>query len=158
MPRRSFSPLLVRLMHDRTADSIALVVSRLPNAAAIITSLDVQNRIAALAERPPAGLNPGLPATESIDAAYEYLPGAGGYCRPASADAEPVGGLTAPGRAVVEGRVRVMAICPPRARRVLSAEISDCAGDLTALFQGRDRIPGLSGGQGPAARSGEGQR
>jgi hypothetical protein len=38
-----------------------------------------------------------LPATESIDAAYEDLPGAGGYCRPAlPADAEPIGGLTVP--------------------------------------------------------------
>jgi hypothetical protein len=83
LPRRSFSPLPGRLMHDRTADSIALVVSRLPNAAATITSLDVQNRIAALAVRPPAGLHPGLPAAESINAAHEDLPSAGGYCRPA---------------------------------------------------------------------------
>jgi hypothetical protein len=30
LPRRSFSPLLGRLMHDRTADFIALVVSRTP--------------------------------------------------------------------------------------------------------------------------------
>jgi hypothetical protein len=60
----------------------------------------VQNRIAALGERPPAGLKSGLPATESIDARYEDLPGAGGYCRSApSAGAEPVGGLAAPGRA-----------------------------------------------------------
>lgn len=62
LPRRSFWPLLGRLMHDRTADSIAMLVSRLPTAAATITPLDVQNRIAALAERPPAGLHPGSSA------------------------------------------------------------------------------------------------
>jgi hypothetical protein len=67
-----------------------LVVSRLPNAAATITSLDVQNRIAALAELPPAGLHPGCRPPKAL-MPQENLP-----C------AEPIGGLTAPGRAVVE--------------------------------------------------------
>jgi hypothetical protein len=85
-----------------------------------------------LGERPPAGLNPGLPATESIDAAYEDLPGAGGYCRPAlPADAEPIGGLAAPGRTGVEGRIRVMAIRPAEDETVLPVEISDSTGNLT---------------------------
>jgi hypothetical protein len=107
----------------------------------------VQNRIAALGERPPAGLNPGLPATGSIDVAYEDLPGAGGYCPPApSAGAEPIGGPAAPGRAVAEGRIRVMAIRPGEDETVLPAEISDSAGNLTALFHGRDRIAGLACG------------
>jgi hypothetical protein len=115
-----------------------------PNAAATIIPLDVQNRIAALGERPSAGLNPGLSAAESIDVAYEDLPGAGGYCRPAlSAGAEPIGGLTAPGRAVVEGRIRVMAIRPAEDEAVLPVEISDSTGNLTALFHGLDRIAGL---------------
>jgi hypothetical protein len=39
---------------------------------------------------------------------------------------------------------------------VLSAEISDSTDDLTALFHGRDRIPGLMWRRGPAARSGGG--
>ena len=45
LPRRSFSPLLGRLLHDRTADKIAGVVSRVPNAAATIIPFDVQNRL-----------------------------------------------------------------------------------------------------------------
>ena len=51
LPRRSFSPLLGRLLHDRTADKIAGVVSRLPNAAATIIPFDVQNRLRVLHER-----------------------------------------------------------------------------------------------------------
>jgi hypothetical protein len=57
--------------------------------------------------------------------------------------AEPIGGLAAPGRAGVEGRIRVMAIRPAQDETVLSVEISDSAGDLTALFHGRDRIAAL---------------
>src|ERR1700757_1694093 len=50
LPRRSFSPLLGRLLHDRTADKIAGVVSRVPNAAATIIPFDVQNRVRVLQE------------------------------------------------------------------------------------------------------------
>jgi len=50
LPRRSFS-LLGRLLHDRTADKIAGVVSRVPNAAATIIPFDVQNRVRILHER-----------------------------------------------------------------------------------------------------------
>jgi hypothetical protein len=44
---------------------------------------------------------------------------------------------------VVEGRIRVTAIRPAEDEMVLPVEISDSAGDLTALFHGRDRIGGL---------------
>ena len=64
LPRRSFS-LLGRLLHDRTADKIAGVVSRVPNAAATIIPFDVQNRLHVLQERQavrdgkaPASLTP----------------------------------------------------------------------------------------------------
>ena len=55
LPRRSFSPLLGRLLHDRTADKIAGVVSRVPNAAATIIPFDVQNRRGSLQQRQAAG-------------------------------------------------------------------------------------------------------
>jgi hypothetical protein len=60
----------------------------------------------------------------------------------------PIGGLAAPGRAVAEGRIRVMAIRPAEDETVLPVEISDSTGNLTALFQSWDRIAGLvCGGQ-----------
>ena len=74
LPRRSFSPLLGRLLHDRTADKIAGVVSRVPNAAATIIPFDVQNRLHVLQQRQangegakPASLTPvpGPPRTAS---------------------------------------------------------------------------------------------
>ena len=45
LPRRTYSPLLGRLLHDRTADEIAEVVSRLPHAAATIVPFDVAHPI-----------------------------------------------------------------------------------------------------------------
>jgi amino acid transporter len=173
LPRRSFSPLLGRLLHDRTADKIAGVVSRVPNAAATIIPFDVQNRLHVLQERQavrdgkaPAPLTPvpgppqdselrhlqaavaaATPADEA-GAKPEPLPGAGGYDRPIPPpDATPIGALTIPGRqpgkAVVEGRVRVVEIRSVERNSVLACEISDSTGDLTALFYGRSRIAGL---------------
>jgi len=46
LPRRTYSPLLGRLLHDRTADKIARVVSRIPDASAQIVAYDIATRIA----------------------------------------------------------------------------------------------------------------
>jgi len=46
LPRREYSQLLGRLLHDRTADRIARVVSRIPGASAQIVAYDIATRIA----------------------------------------------------------------------------------------------------------------
>ncbi len=51
LPRRSYAPLLGRLLHDRTADRIAGVVSRIPSVTATIVPFDVRSRIEVLHER-----------------------------------------------------------------------------------------------------------
>ena len=74
----------------------------------------------------------------------EPLPGAGGYDRPIPPPGvRPIGSLHQPGKATVEGRVRVVEIRSVERNSVLACEISDSTGDLTALFYGRSRIPGL---------------
>jgi len=56
LPRRTYSALLGRLLHDRTADKIAGVVSRIPGASAQIVAYDIESRItqATRAAAPPA--------------------------------------------------------------------------------------------------------
>ena len=54
LPRRSYSPLLGRLLHDRTADKIAAAVSRIPRSAATIVPYDVPGRVRVLQERQAA--------------------------------------------------------------------------------------------------------
>ncbi len=46
LPRREYSQLLGRLLHDRTADLIAKVVSRIEGASAQIVAYDIRTRIA----------------------------------------------------------------------------------------------------------------
>ena len=166
LPRRSFSPLLGRLLHDRTADKIAGVVSRVPNAAATIIPFDVGDRLRVLHERQavregtaPASLVPvpgppadgeqqhakaAVAAAAPVEDRPEPLPGAGGYDRPVPPPGvTPIGAIRQPGRVTVEGRVRVVEIRSVERNSVLACEISDSTGDLTALFYGRSRIPGL---------------
>ena len=171
LPRRSFSPLLGRLLHDRTADKIAGVVSRVPNAAATIIPFDVQNRLHVLQQRQAARDGTGArvadprpraapgrraaPSSGTCKAAGwpppprprtkpEPLPGAGGYDRPVPPpDVTPIGSIHQPGKATVEGRVRVVEIRSVERNSVLACEICDSTGDLTALFYGRSRIAGL---------------
>jgi amino acid transporter len=56
LPRRSYSSFLGRLLHDRTADKIAAVVSRIPHCAATIVPFDVRNRLEVLRTRQNAML------------------------------------------------------------------------------------------------------
>jgi amino acid transporter len=183
LPRRSYSALAGRLLHDRTADKIAAVISRVPNAAATIIPYDVQNRVRVLQDRqqaakaakerpattaattaePPAkesdatvpitDAGAGNPLTVG-DVTAELAaatpaddgapPGGGGYLRPApSAGVTPIGSIKKPGRAIVEGRIRILEIRPVERNSVLVCEISDSTGDLTAMFYGREHIPGL---------------
>ncbi len=46
LPRRGYSQLMGRLLHDRTADKIARVISRIPDASAQIVAYDIATRIA----------------------------------------------------------------------------------------------------------------
>ncbi|MBV9208871.1 MAG: amino acid permease [Actinobacteria bacterium] len=162
LPRRSYSALLGRLLHDRTADKIAAVVSRIPRSAATIVPYDVDSRVRFLQERQAAKADAGHQATSSpakvVRPAHgqvkEQPPAEAGGPR-ARRDGQrdgqpspapgitPIGMLTKPGRITIEGRIRVVEIRPVERNSVLACEISDGTGELTALFYGRSHIPGI---------------
>src|SRR5271165_2118082 len=173
LPRRSYSALLGRLLHDRTADKIAAVVSRIPRSAATIVPYDVESRVRVLQERQVVkiaaeGRSDQHLRSGEADVAVQHRPAAGsqsvwppknGQRSPeknsqgapraepdeslAAPGITPIGALTKPGRAIVEGRIRVVEIRPVERNSVLAAEISDGTGQLTALFYGRSHIPGI---------------
>jgi amino acid transporter len=195
LPRRSYSALLGRLLHDRTADKIAAVVSRIPRSAATIVPYDVTSRVRVLQERQAiakaaaangeasagqkvtagevdVAARHAAPAPETPDGSAAPVRGQVKGREPGAPDGQrarkpgapdrqgvskwrhddgesapaavtPIGSLGAPGRAVVEGRIRVVEIKPVERNSVLACEISDNTGALTALFYGRSHIPGL---------------
>ena len=167
LPRRSYAPIVGRLLHDRTADKMAAVISRIPHAVATIVPFDVRSRVESLAARgqaaPPAAreatAEAGPPAaaaslSASQRAADQPLPEAvttpadsGAYDRPPPRrGVTPIGSLTKPGRATAEGRVHTVEIRPVEHNTVLACDIEDSTGQLTALFYGRSNIAGLRPG------------
>jgi amino acid transporter len=151
LPRRSYSALLGRLLHDRTADKIAAVVSRIPRSAATIVPYDVESRVQvlqarqAMAKAAPEVANDQRIATEevAVAAASDPVAEASAGQQPTAAGVSPISTVNRPGRAMVEGRIRVVEIRQVERNSVLACEISDGTGELTALFYGRSHIPGL---------------
>jgi amino acid transporter len=136
LPRRSYSPLLGRLLHDRTADKIARVVSRIPHSAATIIPFDVQARVEVLAER-QAGREAKMPLPTADPNVKEHQ-------QPTvPSGVTPIASIATPGRATVEGRVRSVEIRPVERSCVLACVVADATGELSALFYGRTHIAGL---------------
>jgi amino acid transporter len=158
LPRRSFSPLFGRLLHDRTADKIAAVVSQVPNSAATIIPFDVERRVQVLHARQAARVKGNGAREESERSVRTKVksPATGaaaapqdgsGALPPAPRDGvTPIGALGAPGKATVEGRVRAVEIRPVEQNCVFEATIADATGALTAMFYGRTHIPGVEPG------------
>ena len=108
LPRRSYSPLLGRFLHDRTADKIAGAVSQIPHSVATIVPFDVQSRVEELharqveaAKEAAVKERPARPTLVELAAAKakEQAAAAG-----AAATAEVAGAATAkgPGAATVK--------------------------------------------------------
>jgi len=157
LPRRGYAPLLGRLLHDRTADKIAAVVSQVPDSAATIIPFDVESRVQLLHARQAAhvaadgnGVRPaepvqlrgkdrkGKPAADGAKRARVPVP------RPAGVSA--IAEVSAARKATVEGKVRAVEIRPVENSCVFEAAVADETGTLTAKFYGRTNIPGFEPG------------
>jgi hypothetical protein len=167
LPRRGYAPLLGRLLHDRTADKIASVISQVPDSAATIIPFDVESRVHLLHARNSAQLaaadhaQAGGDQVEpgSVRQKEKVRPTATGT-RPQRATIAPpavtpngtVNGVTSIAalekarKATIEGRVSSVEIRPVENSCVFEATIADSTGSLTAMFYGRTHIPGLEPG------------
>jgi hypothetical protein len=175
LPRRGYAPLLGRILHDRTADKIAEVVSRVPNAAATIIPFDVESRVhllhASQAARLAAQAGNGTRPASATPAAGGVEDGEGEKAAPvlmnkeqqpaATSTRAPNGSAGSPGRetgisaiselngarkATIEGKVRSVEIHPVENSCVFDATVADETGTLTAKFYGRSSIPGFEPG------------
>ena len=147
LPRRGFAPLAGRLLHDRTADKIAAVVSQVPSSAATIIPFDVARRVHVLHEARTAAVAAALAATGEKPARKQAripVPDKR-VSRPAHNGTAAIGDLDA-GKAAVEGKVRAVEIRPVEGNCVFEATVADGTGALTAMFYGRQHIPGVEPG------------
>jgi amino acid transporter len=147
LPRRTFAPLLGRLLHDRTADKIARAVSVIPDAAATIVPYDVESRIK---EAYPDGFEQRI--AQELDKLQAWV--SRGEDRNVDKYEHPerpqsvimVAGLISGQRATIEGRVTEVQDVAHGRRTLRQVVLGDSSGELTVTFRpghgGADIQPG----------------
>jgi amino acid transporter len=146
LPRRTYAPLLGRLLHDRTADKVARAVSLIPDAAATIVPYDVETRIKEayphdFEHRVARGVDKVEAWISQEDReveAYEHP------VRPPSVIT--VAGLIPGQRATFEGRVNEVEDISKGRRTLREVVVGDNSGEITVTFRsgagGADIQPG----------------
>ncbi len=143
LPRRGFSSRLQRLLHDRTADSIADAVMHIPRSAATIIPYRMGDKkftenkaveVAMSDEVKRGGVREDAHLEADVKLAER------------SVGADPIGGLKDRELVEIAGRVRAMAISNESGGSELRCTIADNTGSVTLVFQGRSEVPGIERG------------
>jgi amino acid transporter len=164
LPRRVYSALWGRLLHDRTADRIAAAVSRVRYVAATIVPFDPSGALERHGQAPVHGNivaeeTPGTlgaarddthPTAAVAVAAPPRPPGAPERGRrdrafgpPQAPGCTPIGQVSWRQRARVQGQIRQVETRPMSGAPVLEVTIIDATGGLRLLFYGRRAVPGI---------------
>ena len=127
LPRRTYAPLLGRLLHDRTADQLSRTLSRVPHVVPTIVPYDAAGR-------------PRHVTADGHAPAYEQPVAT--KARPPVAQAK-----TPPTtHADVDGRVRAVEVTSRAQTPVFTCEVVGADGPVTVMFYGRRAIPGITPG------------
>ena len=149
LPRRSYSRILGKILHDQTAEQIASPISQLPRVVATIIPFDV----AKLLDEGPLNLHgsheekPKVAATTVAAPSKRMVPPAN--LEPVSHYSEKVikiGEVIWRKRAHVQGRVTAIRTSPTSEAPMLEVEMWDESGGITLQFLGRRSLAGLDVG------------
>ena len=143
LPRRGFSSRLQRLLHDRTADTIAEAVMHVPRSAATIIPYRVEREalvptLDAARHHGDEVVRGGVRDDAHLEADLKLAARSGG--------ADQIGSLVLRQQVQVAGRVRSMTIDQENGGHELRCVIADPTGSVTLVFQGRARVPGIERG------------
>ena len=149
LPRRSYSGLLGRILHDRTAEAISAPISQLPRVVATIVPFDVEKIISG---RPiyshlehstdVVETVPTHPQTRRLDDAAISDVETSHYAE----DIHPIAGAKWRHRAHVKGHVTSILNAPANSSPHVDIEVWDETGGITLQFIGRREITGVEVG------------
>jgi amino acid transporter len=146
LPRRSYSGVLGRLLHDQTAENIAAPISQLSRVVATIMPFDVSKMISGKSLVVENHKEAALVAPKPVAVKAEVNSVAPLSAEPISHYAEnvtPIGNIVWRKRAHIQGRVTSIRTAPSGAAPVINVEIWDETGGVTLQFLGRREIRGL---------------
>ena len=141
LPRRSFNSRLARLLHDRTADSIASAVSTVPHVSATIVPFnlnDVAKVLKAEQRNEEKHEHKQEKEVEALPIDVRLAQRAG--------NAEHISEATYRRRTRIAGKIRSVTVQSGEAASNLECTISDGTGSLLLVFQGRPSVPGIEAG------------
>ena len=143
LPRRGYVSRLQRLLHDRTADSMAGAVMQIPRTAATIVPYRASRRRLAegdLTEVPLSDevVRGGVREESHLEADVKLAE--------RSTGAVPIGGVLQREMVEIAGRVRAMTITRENGHNDLRCLIVDHTGSVALIFQGRTTVPGIERG------------
>ena len=142
LPRRSYSQLLGRLLHDQTGEEIARAISKLPRVVATIIPFDVEKIIDGTPNIVSNGtLEFEMPELKPLSTPISFEP-----VSHSSTNSIKIGSITWRKRALVVGRVTAIRVAPQNSAPVLEVEIWDETGGVTLQFLGRRELMGLNVG------------
>jgi amino acid transporter len=146
LPRRSYSGVLGRLLHDQTAEDIAAPISQLSRVVATIMPFDVSKMISGKSITVENRKQDSRVAPKPVTVKAEAKPVVAQSSEPVSHYAEnmtPIGNITWRKRAHIQGRVTSIRTAPSGSAPVINVEIWDETGGVTLQFLGRREIRGL---------------
>jgi amino acid transporter len=145
LPRRSYSQLLGRLLHDQTAEEIARSISKLPRVVATIIPFDVEKIIDGTSNV-LSNATLKVERFEVLDSKPLSSPISFEPVSHGSTNSIKIGNITWRKRALVVGRVTAIRVAPQNSAPVLEVEIWDETGGVTLQFLGRRELMGLKVG------------
>jgi amino acid transporter len=146
LPRRSYSGVLGRLLHDQTAEDIAAPISQLSRVVATIMPFDVSKMISGKSITVENRKQDSRVAPKPVSVKAEAKPVVAQSSEPVSHYAEnmtPIGNITWRKRAHIQGRVTSVRTAPSGSAPVINVEVWDETGGVTLQFLGRREIRGL---------------
>ena len=148
LPRRAYSRVLGKLLHDQTAEEIARPISELARVVATIVPFDVEKIISgksSITHSDHEPTKPNLKPEMPVRAKSAWLQEKSQVSHYEESVA-PIGKITWRKRAHVEGRVSAIRSAPSNATPTVEVEIWDETGGVTLQFLGRREIAGLEVG------------
>ena len=149
LPRRSYSRVLGKILHDQTAEQIASPISQLPRVVATIIPFDVVKLLdgGSLEIHTEDEAEPKVATTNVAEPSKRMVPPAN--LEPVSHYSEKVikiGEVIWRKRAHVQGRVTAIRTSPTSQAPMLEVEMWDETGGITLQFLGRRSLAGLDVG------------
>jgi len=143
LPRRGFVSRIQRLLHDRTAETIAAAVMHVPRTAATIIPYRMGQLVITAGHPEPEAdsdeVARGGVRQDSHMAADLMLAAR-------SRNAVPIGSLREREMVDVAGRVRSITVNHDNGGQELRCVLADNTGSVTLVFQGRRAVPGIERG------------